>query len=137
MNSKQIPILVFQFLDLETSVDKKNELQDLLVQAANGEVTLVPICMEGINTIYYRDKVIKSEDLTGSYAGRVYTGQVDDLRAIRAFIDSTFNWVKPVLSGREKIVVRYTNFYKNEAKRFHMLIEGQELKSELIFTNQF
>lgn len=139
MNDQKIQTLVFQFLDLETSIDKKKELEKELEKAANGEITFVPILMEGINSIYYRDKVIKSDFHigTGTYVGRFYSGNTDDARAIRSFIDNTFDWVKPILSGRETIIVRYTEFYKNEAKRFKLLIEGQELKSNLIFTNEF
>lgn len=141
MNDKKVPVLVIQFLDLDLSIEKKTELQGELEKAANGEITLIPIAMEGINPIYYRDKVLQSQagysSPTGTFMGRMYTGLTDDQRAIRSFIDGTFNWLSNVLPGREKIIVRYTEFYKAEAQRMYNLIKGQELKSELIFTNEF
>lgn len=141
MNDKKVPVLVIQFLDLDLSIEKKTELQGELEKAANGEITLIPIAMEGINSVYYRDKVLETNSnynsSTGTFMGRMYTGLTDDQRAIRSFIDGTFNWISNVLPGREKIIVRYTEFYKVEAQRMYNLIKGQELKSELIFTNEF
>lgn len=139
MNEVRIPTLVIQFVDLELSVEKKEKLQKELEKAANGEITFVPVLMEGISPIYYRDKVLESGGYkpTGSYNGFHYTGLTDDERAIRSFIDTIFDRMKHILTGRKEIIVRYTEFYKKEAKRMHLLIENQELNSTLIFTNEF
>lgn len=139
MNEQRISTLVIQFVDLESSIEHKTSLENELKKAVNGEITFVPVLMEGISPIYYRDKVLESGGYrpTGSYNGFHYTGLTDDERAIRSFIDNTFDRMKHILAGRKEIIVRYTDFYKREARRIYLLIKDQELNSEVIFTNEF
>lgn len=128
--AQQIPVLVIGIFDLLNTFDEVEGIENLLKNAANSKISLVPVIMEQVNEVYYRDKNLRT------YKGIEYTGITDDRRAIRSFIGSAFEWIKPVLAGREKIYVLHSEAYENEAKMLELLILGQRLESGTLRVNK-
>lgn len=126
MSEVKIPVLVISLLDLNNTTSQVPAFETLLKRAYNNEVSIVPLYMEPYNEIYYRDKTLTS------FTGRVYSGQFDDNRMIRAFIGEVFQWLKIVLPGREKIYILHSGDYEAEAQMLEALVKGQQLQSETI-----
>jgi hypothetical protein len=123
----QIPILVVGIFDLLNTTSEVESIEEMLKSAANQKITLVPILMEKINEVYYRDK-----NLSRTFRGMEYTGVTDDRRAIRAFVGNVFEFLKPVLSGRSKIYILHSEDYEKEGKMLEVLITGQRLETQII-----
>lgn len=123
----QIPILVIGIFDLLNTTSEVESIEEMLKSAANQKITLVPILMEKINEVYYRDK-----NLSRTFRGMEYTGVTDDRRAIRAFVGNVFEFLKPVLSGRIKIYILHSEDYEKEGKMLEVLITGQRLETQII-----
>ena len=123
----QIPILVIGIFDLLNTTSEVESIEEMLKSAANQKITLVPILMEKINEVYYRDK-----NLSRTFRGMEYTGVTDDRRAIRAFVGNVFEFLKPILSGRIKIYILHSEDYEKEGKMLEVLITGQRLETQII-----
>lgn len=138
-NTQMISTLVIQFLDLTESVNRFKDLESELRKAYNHEITFIPVIMETISPVYFRNLFIKSGEIIpgGSYKGFEYNGETDDTRAINTFIGKVFDGISNLLGGRNLIIVRYTEEYKKEALRLHTLIKSQELNCVVEFTDSY
>ena len=122
----EIPILVIALLDLQNTTVQVSQIEIMLEAAKNKRITLIPLKMEGVNQVYYRG------DNLDTYIGAKYAGLTDDRRALRAFVSETFERIKRVLSGREKIIILHSEDYEAEGKMMEVLAKGQRLQSPVI-----
>ena len=122
----EIPILVIALLDLQNTTLQVSQIELLLESAKNKRITFIPVKMEGVNQVYYRDTNLNT------YSGAKYTGITDDRRALRAFVSETFERISSVLAGREKIIILHSEDYESEGKMMEALIKGQRLQVKVI-----
>lgn len=113
------------FIDLEITSNFEDKLKEILEQAANREITYIPIVMESYNEVYYRNYNLRS------YVGFEYKNNFDDKRAVQEFIGSVFEKIKNVVPGKSQVNIISTSNYSWAAKRLEMLIKGLKLKQEV------
>jgi hypothetical protein len=110
------------FIDLEITSNFEDKFQEILEQAANHEVTYIPIIMESYNEVFYRNYNLRS------YTGFEYKNKFDDERAIKEFIGNVFDGVKNVIRGKKEVTIVSSPEYSRAASRLEMLIKGLKLK---------
>jgi hypothetical protein len=126
----EIPVLIIALFDLKNTTSDIPRIEKMLEKAKNKKITLIPIRIEFINQVYFRDVNLSS------YKGMEYKGETDDKRAIRSFVASVFTFCKPVLSGREDVIIYHSSDYAIEATILESLIKGQQLQSKVLKTEQ-
>lgn len=122
----EIPVLVIALLDLQNTTLQVSQIEIMLEAAKNKRITFIPVKMEPVNQVYYREVTLNT------FTGTKYTGLTDDRRALRAFVSETFEHLKRVLAGREKIIVLHSEDYEAEGKMMEALVKGQRLQSKVI-----
>ena len=122
----EIPVLVIALLDLQNTTLQVSQIEIMLEAAKNKRITFIPVKMEGVNQVYYRNTNLNT------YNGAEYTGITDDRRALRACVSKTFERVSRVLAGREKIIILHSEDYEAEGKMMEALVKGQRLQGKVI-----
>ncbi len=118
--------LVIALLDLENTTKQVGGIQKMLEWAYNERIAFVPIQMEIVSQVYFRDHNLDS------FRGMKYAASLDDKRAIRNFIGQVFDFISRVTPGREKIFIYHSDEYADEAKMLYALVSGLHLHSKIL-----
>lgn len=114
--------LIVFLADLEITTSHENKIKELLEEAANKQITFIPLEMETYNQVYYRDKQIDT------FKGFRYYSNFDDKRGLRNFIGDCFEQIKKVLPGHSEVSIISSPDYFSESQLLEKLIKGQQLK---------
>ena len=121
-------------IDLEMSVHHEKELEAILQERYEGKIFLLPVVLEGINPIYYRDLYFSNEGrtYTGSTTGWSYSARIDDTRALTDFVTSTTDGIIRAIERQKPyenlhITIHYGTAYRDAIKKMVLLIMGRKL----------